>query len=394
MEHKCNATPPNIAYRVTLPQQISFGPGSVSTLANEINQRKVDRILVVTDPGVYQAGLIEPVEDQLSQTKLLFDVFSEAEQEPTFSGLDMIAKELGKNNYDLLIGVGGGSSIDTTKGLSVLLTHGGKATDYAGIEQIPGPGIPFFALPTTAGTGAEVTQNAVFDDREEGQKKAMVSHFLIARLALVDPVLTYGCPPKVTAASGIDALVHAIECYTATRANSFSDAIALEAMQLIAGSLQTAVEDGTNQEARNNMSEGALLAGIAFTNTGIAAVHALAYQIGSRFHVPHGIANGLFLPYVMECNLPAKIEKHANIARTLGVKTAQLSSQEIAEKGVGRIKDLAQTIGIPLHLKELGIPREALEEMALATMSVTRLLINNAKQLTIDDVRRIWQNAW
>ena len=153
MEHKYNTTPPNIAYRVTLPQQISFGPGSVSTLANEINQQKADRILVVTDPGVYQAGLIEPVEDQLSQTKLLFDVFSESEQEPTFSGLDMIAKELGKNNYDLLIGVGGGSSIDTAKGLSVLLAHGGKATDYAGIELIPGPGIPFFALPTTAGTG-------------------------------------------------------------------------------------------------------------------------------------------------------------------------------------------------------------------------------------------------
>ncbi len=381
-------------YQIIAPQIIRFGVGALSTLADEVNKLEVKRAVVVTDPGVYQSGLVGPVKEQLSKAKLSVEVFSESEPEPTLPKLNAAAKELRKGNYDLLVGFGGGSSMDTAKGLSVLLTHGGEGQEYIGVDKVPGPTIPVFTIPTTAGTGSEVTNIAIFGDPEKELKLGMVSSYLLARLALVDPTATYGCPPAVTAASGIDALVHAIECYTSTKANNFTDALALKAMRLIVGSLRTVVSNGSDEDARNYMAEGALLAGIAFSNAGVAAVHALAYSLGARFHVPHGVANGLLLPYVMECNLPSNLPKYAVIAQMLGEKTEGLSLRETAERGVEAVKTLALDIGVPLHLRDLGVPKEALEGMAVATMDVTRLLANNPKRLTLDDARGIWENAW
>jgi len=308
--------------------------------------------------------------------------------------LNDAASQLKGNKYGLLVGLGGGSSIDTAKGLSVLLAHGGVGQDFIGVAKVPGPGIPVFTIPTTAGTGSEATNIAIFSDPQKELKMGIVSPYLLARLALVDPTLTYNCPPKVTAASGIDALVHAIECYTSTKASNFTDALAIEAMRLIVGSLRVAVSNGSDAKARSHMSEGALLAGIAFANAGVAAVHALGFPLGSRFHVPHGVANGLLLPYVMECNLPANLPKYAVIAQMLGERIEGLSLREAAERGVKAAKTLAIDINIPLHLQDLGVPREALEGMAVATMDVTRLLANNPKKLALDDVRAIWENAW
>lgn len=381
-------------YQIIVPQIIRFGVGALSTLADEANKLGVNRALIVTDPGVYQSGLVGPVKQQLAKAKLSVEVFSEAEPEPTLPKLNAAAKEIRKGSYDLLVGLGGGSSMDTAKGLSVLLAHGGDGRDYIGVDKVPGPGIPVFTIPTTAGTGSEVTNIAIFGDPERELKLGMVSPYLLARLALVDPTVTYGCPPGVTAASGIDALVHAIECYTSTKANNFTDALALEAMRLIVGSLRTTVSNGSDEEARNHMSEGALLAGVAFGNSGVAAVHALAYPLGARFHISHGVANGLLLPYVMECNLPANLPKYAVVAQMLGEETKGLPLQEAAERGVKAAKALASDIGVPLHLRDLGVPEEALEGMAVATMDVTRLLANNPKKVTLDDVRGIWQSAW
>jgi len=381
-------------YQIMLPVKVYFGVGSLDTLGDEASKLAVKRALIITDPGVYKAGLVDPVKEQLSRAKLSVDVFSEAEPEPTLPRLDAIAEKLRKDSYDLLVGVGGGSSMDTAKGLSVLLAHGGNAQDYVGIDKVPKPGIPIFALPTTAGTGSEVTKNAIFGDPEQGLKLAIVSSYILPRLALVDPTLTYGCPPEVTAACGIDAFVHALECYTGNKANTFSDALALEAVRLIVGSLRTVVKNGSDKEARNHMSEGALLAGITIATSGTAAVHALAYPLGSQFHVPHGVANGLLLPYVTEYNLSANLPKYAIVAKILGVETQGLSLQKAAEQGADTIKALVADIGIPLHLRDLGVLKEALEGMAVATMDVTRLLANNPKQLTLDDVRRIWENAW
>jgi len=381
-------------YQVMLPARVVFGVGSLDILGDEAGKVGAGNALIVTDPGVYKAGLIDPVRERLSKAGLSVDVFSEAEPEPTATRLNAIAKELGQGSYDLLVGIGGGSSMDTAKGLSILLTHGGDCRDYLGVNKVPAPGIPVFALPTTAGTGSEVTGNAIFGDPEKEVKLAIVSPYILPRLALVDPTLTYGCPPKVTAASGIDALVHVIECYTGNKASNFSDTLALEAMRIIAANLRTAVKNGSDKEARRRMSEGALLAGIAFGNSGVAAVHALAYSLGSHFHVPHGVANGLLLPYVMECNLSANIPKYAVVAQMLGVKSPGLSPQKVAEQGVDAVKGLISDIGLPLHLRDLSVPKEALEGMAVATMDITRLLDNNPKRLTLDDVRLIWEKAW
>jgi len=381
-------------YQIMLPRKIRFGVDCLDTIGEEAKELAAQHAIIITDPGVYKAGLIYPIKEQLSRIKLSVDVFSEAEPEPTLYRLNAIADDLRRNKYDLVVGVGGGSSIDTAKGLSVLLAHGGTGQDYLGVNRVTKPGIPLFALPTTAGTGSEVTMIAVFGDPDNQVKSAIVSPYLFARLALVDPSLTYGCPRKVTAASGMDALVHAIECYTSVKANDFSDALALEAMRLIVDNLRTAVNNGSDKEARKYMSEGALIAGIAFGNSSVTAVHALAYPLGMRFHVPHGVANGLLLPYVMECNLSANLPKFAVIAKMLGVETSGISLQEAAGKGVRAVKELTADIGIPTQLRNLGVPSEALEEMAVATMDIDRILVNNPKPLTLDDVRRIWHNAW
>lgn len=381
-------------YQVTLPGKVCFGVGSISLIRDEALKLGARRALIVTDAGVYQAGLVEPVKKPLSQANISVDIFSEAEPEPTLPRLDAIAGELRKGSYDLLVGVGGGSSLDTTKGLSILLAHGGRGEDYLGTDNIPGQGIPLFTIPTTAGTGSEVTKYAIFGDPEKGLKLAIVSTHLVARLAIIDPTLTYHCPPQITAAAGIDALTHAIECYTGKKAHSFSDALALEAMRLISGNLGTAVSDGANREARNRMAEGALLAGIAFGNSGVAAVHALAYPLGSHFHVPHGVANGILLPHVMQASLTANHGRYATIAQMLGVKTQGLSQSEAAQQGVAAAKSLIADTGAPLRLRDLGVPQDSLEEMTIATMEISRLLEVNPKQLTLDDVRQIWINAW
>lgn len=381
-------------YQVTLPGKVCFGVGSVNLIKDEARQLGARRALIVTDAGVYQAGLVEPVKKPLSQANISVDIFPEAEPEPTLPRLNAIAGELRKESYDLLVGVGGGSSLDTAKGLSILLAHGGRGEDYLGTDNVPGQGIPLFTIPTTAGTGSEVTKYAIFGDPEKGLKLAMVSTHLLARLAIIDPTLTYHCPPQITAAAGIDALTHAIECYTGKKAHSFSDALALEAMRLISGNLGTAVSNGAIREARNRMAEGALLAGISFGNSGVAAVHALAYPLGSHFHVPHGVANGILLPHVMQASLTANPSRYVTIAQMLGVKTQGLSQQEAAQQGVAAAKSLIADTGVPLRLRDLGVPQDSLEEMAIATMEISRLLEVNPKQLTLEDVRQIWINAW
>jgi len=213
-------------------------------------------------------------------------------------------------------------------------------------------------------------------------------------LALIDPTLTYGCPSDITASAGIDAFVHAMESYTSINASNFIDAIEVEAMRLVVGSLRAVVDNGSDKEARNHMAEAAYFAGIGIAHAGGAAVHALGHTLGSRFHVPHGVAMGVLLPYVMEFNLSASLPKYATVAQILGVETRGLSLQEVAEKGVEAARNLVADIGISLHLRDLGVPREALEDMATATLGVTRLLANNPRQLTLDDSRSIWENAW
>jgi alcohol dehydrogenase class IV len=381
-------------YQVTVPSKICFGVGCLNNLEAEVFRAGAKRALIVTDPGVEKAGLVEPVIEQINRAKVPVDVFADSEPEPTIPRINDIAGSYTGGDYGIIIGLGGGSGIDTAKGLSVLLAHGGRIEEYMGNEKIPGPGIPLITIPTTAGTGSEITKYAIYGDPEKGLKLGLISTYILARTALVDPTFTYSCPPRVTAAAGIDALVHAIECYTARTAHNISDALAVKAIGIITANLATAVNNGADKQARNNMSEGALIAGIAFGNSSVAAIHALAYPLGSRFHVPHGVANGLLLPYVSEANLPANYPKYAEIARLLGANTQGLNEKEAAEQGVKIMKQLVADIGLPTRLRDLNVPEDALEGMAVATMDITRLLEVNPKHFTLDEVRQIWRNAW
>jgi len=382
------------AYRIIMPKTIVFGVGALDSLYDETLKIGAKNALIVTDPGVYNSGLVTPVKNQLSKAKLAIDVFNESEPEPTLTGLDAAIKKLHLKRYEQVVGLGGGSSLDTAKALSILMTYGGISRDYVGVNKVQGPGVPLILIPTTAGTGSEVTNIAIFSDSEKQLKLGVVSPYLLATVALVDPTLTYRCPSAVSAASGIDALVHAIESFTSLKANNYTDALSAKAMELINSALRIVVKNGADEDARKRMAEGALLAGIAFGNAGVAAVHALAYPLGARFHVSHGVANGLLLPYVMEYNLTASSHKYAIIARILGERTEGLSPEESAQRSVIAVKALAKDIGIPACLRDINVPYDALEGMAEATMEATRLLTNNPKYLSLQDVRAIWQKAW
>jgi alcohol dehydrogenase class IV len=276
---------------------------------------------------------------------------------------------------------------------SVMLTNPGTVYDYFGVNLVKNPGIPTILIPTTAGTGAEATPNAILTDTKEKLKKAIVSPYILPRIAIVDPLLTLSMPPSVTSSSGIDALTHAIESYTSNNATILTDLLAKEAIILIGRSLRTAVANSNNLEARYDMSIGSLYAGISLGNAGVTAVHALAYPLGGQFNIPHGIANGLLLPYVMEFNVLGNIPKFAQIAHFLGEKLDHLSLLDQAYQAPKAVKAIYRDLKIPQSLTELKVPKEAIPGMAKAAINVTRLMGNNPRTMTVQDVERIYEKA-
>lgn len=298
-----------------------------------------------------------------------------------------------KSKYDLIVGVGGGSPMDIASITSVMLTNPGSVRDYFGINLVKRPVVPTVLIPTTAGTGAEVTPNAILTDTKEKMKKAIVSPHILPRVAIVDPLLTISMPPSVTSFTGIDALTHAIESYTSNNANILTDLIAKEAIFLISRSLRTAVANGNDLEARYDMSIGSLYAGLALANAGVTAVHALAYPLGGQFNIPHGIANGLLLPYVMEFNVLGNIAKFAKIAQLLGERIEHMSLLDQAYQAAKAVKAIYRDLKIPQSLTELNIPKEAIPALAQAAINVTRLMRNNPRSMTVHDVEKIYEKA-
>jgi alcohol dehydrogenase class IV len=283
--------------------------------------------------------------------------------------------------------------MDIASVTSVMLTNPGTVYDYFGIDLVRNQGIPTILIPTTAGTGAEVTPNAILTDTKEKLKKAIVSPYILPRIAIVDPLLTISMPPQVTSSSGIDALTHAIESYTSNNATLLTDMFAKEAIIMIGRSLRTAVANGNNVEARYDMSIGSLYAGISLANAGVTAVHALAYPLGGQFNIPHGIANGLLLPYVMEFNVLGNLPKFAQVAHFLGEKTEQMTLLEQAYCAAKTVKALYRDLKIPQSLTELKVPKEAIPAMARAAINLTRLMGNNPRTMSVPDVERIYEKA-
>ena len=280
----------------------------------------------MTDKGVIDSGIGKRIKDLLEKGGMGVEIFDKVLSDPDIACAEACIGMAKKDQFDLIVGVGGGSTMDIASITSVMLTNPGTVYDYFGINLIKNQGIPTILIPTTAGTGAEVTPNAILTDTKEKLKKAIVSPFILPKIAIVDPLLTLSMPPSVTSSSGIDALTHAIESYTSNNATILTDLFAKEAMILIGRSLRTAVANGNNLEARYDMAIGSLYAGISLANAGVTAVHALAYPLGGQFNVAHGIANGLLLPYVMEFNALGNITKFAQIAQFLGEKVGTFIS--------------------------------------------------------------------
>jgi alcohol dehydrogenase class IV len=375
------------------PHLILAGVNSLERLGDEAKAVEAKKALLVTDKGVVESGIGERVRALLKKEGIEIDIFNKVIPDPDIGCAEACVEMAKRERYELILGVGGGSPMDIASVASVMSTNPGRIQDYLGINLVKKPGIPTILIPTTAGTGAEVTPNAILTDVEAKLKKAIVSPFILPRVAIVDPLLSLSMPPPVTSSSGIDALTHAIESYTSNNATVLTDLFAKEAIMLIGRSLRTAVANGNNLQARYDMSIGSLYAGIALANAGVTAVHALAYPLGGQFNVAHGIANGLLLPYVMEFNVLGDIPKFAQIAQLLGEKVEPLPLLEQAYRAANAVKAMYKDLKIPQSLTELGVPKEAIPGMAKAAMNVTRLMGNNPREMTVEDVERIYEEA-
>jgi alcohol dehydrogenase len=383
--------------RITLfrtTKRIVFGIGAIDKIGAEIQGLRKKKVLIVTDPGIVQAGLLEPLKHSLQAAHISFALFDGVEPDPRLEVVGQCAEMGRKEGVEALIGYGGGSSLDIAKVASVLLTNEGDLAQFFGIDLIPNPGVPVVLIPTTAGTGSEVTPIAILSDTREKLKKGIVSPYLFPEVALLDPQLTVGLPPLVTALTGLDALIHAIEAYTSVNAFDLTDHLAFRAMELLYDHIRTAYARGEDLEARSRMLEGSLLAGIAFANAGVTAVHAFAYPLGGEFHLAHGLANSVMLPHVMRFNLLGNLPKFADIGSALGLDTDPLPDKEAALEALEAIEDLMEDLNIPRRLRDLNIPREAIPALAEGVMKVTRLLANNPRRITLEDARRIYEEAW
>jgi alcohol dehydrogenase len=375
------------------PNKLIFGNGTVGQVGMEAAQFKAKKALIVTDKGVVKANLLAAVEDSLKAQKIAFDIFDQVEAEPPARNVDDGAKIAIDNGADIVIGVGGGSSLDVAKGISAVVVNKGKILDYAGLELIPKRGLPKILVPTTAGTGSEATRVIVIVDETQNLKAAVHSNKNLADVAIVDPLLTLSMPPKVTADTGADALVHAIESYVSALATPFSDLLSLEATRLIAAYLPAAYAKAENMEARYHMSLAATMAGMAFTSSNLGAVHALSNILGIKYHLSHGRANAVMLPYVVDCNKIGNLKKYAALAQAMGEITEGITLYEAAERLVERLFQLLEIINIPTKLRDYGVTEADIPSLVEGGMKLSRLFVPNPRNLTEDDVREIYTRA-
>ncbi len=390
--------------------QLIFGCGAVTQLASVMTRRKLSRVFLVTDKILVGCGIADRVLEQLRLAGATVEIFDGGEPEPSLEAA-LIAIERARHfRPDSVIAVGGGSNMDLAKITATVLTHGGTPRDYFGWDRIPGPTLPLICLPTTSGTGSEVSHAAVITDTANAIKVSTLSNYLRPAVAIVDPELTWTCPPKVTADSGIDALTHAIEAFTAVDfdrldlppgesaayegRNPLGDSLAEKAISLIGQHLVTAVREPQNAAAREAMSLASTLAGMAFSNCAVALVHALEYPMGGELHVSHGAGNGLLLPFVMRFNLPERLTAFSRIAELLGENVSDLSAQAAAESAVTAVEKLKKAIGIPERIRDIGGREDQLERFAEKAFAIKRLLLVNPRKASQDDLLGILRDAF
>ena len=376
---------------------LRYGSGQAKDSCKEISNKLGQSILFITDKGLMSLGLTDQTLKELKKISSV-EIFDDVEADPSKKTL-LKAIEVGKKiKATGVIGFGGGSSMDVAKLTALILGSGENLEEAWGVANAKGPRLPLVLIPTTAGTGSEVTPVSIITVGEE-EKKGVSSSIILPDLAILDPDLTLGLPAGTTAATGIDAMVHAIEAYASSSKNNnpISKMLSIEALKLLGGSIEKAVFEGSNVEARGNMLIGAMLAGKAFANSPVAAVHALAYPIGGTFHVSHGLSNSLVLPYVLRFNsADSKASKdYAELAPYVFPEIdTNRGAQSVCAEFIDKLESLSKKLGLPQKLREVDIPKNACEKMAKDAMKQTRLLVNNPREVTEKDALNIYHSAW
>lgn len=379
-----------MSFTLRFPTEIIFGRDSINQIGKKSAEYGSKAFLVTGRSAMKKSGITDKIVDLLKDAKMKdVYIYDRAEHDPSVKTVDDGVKLAKDGGYDVIIGVGGGSAMDTAKTIASLMKSEGSASDYQSSREIVNPGLPFIAVPTTAGTGAEITNNSVITDTEKKLKQSIRSPFMIAKVAIVDPMLTVSLPPNVTAASGMDALTQAIENCVSLTTNPFSDTLALRAISLISGNLVKAFSNGNDLEARENMALGSLLGAMAFANAKLGAVHGLAHPIGALFDVPHGVICALLLPYVMEYNLPVKVAEYAGIAQAMGIG-GELN-EETAKKGIKAIRNMLTEMKLPQHLSDLGIGKNDIPLIARSGKGSS--LDNNPRPATPEALEEVLMSA-
>jgi len=382
-------------HKLTFTPASYTGWGCLNQLLPEVERLKATNILIVTDPFLKELGLTDKIQQPLFSKGYATTIYTDIAPEPPLAIGEKLVDFTRKYHFDLVIGLGGGSALDLAKLAAVLAVHDGKVADYlnlTGTKTLEQKGLPKILIPTTSGTGSEVTNISVLS--LETTKDVVTHDYLLADIAIVDPELTISLPPKITAATGVDALTHAIEAYVSINANEVTDALALQAIRLISGSIRTAVQEGQNKQARSDMSYGSYLAGLAFFNAGVAGVHALAYPLGGQFHIAHGDSNAVLLPYVMGYIRQSCEKRMKDILDAMGISSVYLSQEEASYKCVDALQQLVQDVNIPSTLKGFNIREEALEQLTDDATKQTRILARSPMPLERDDIYQIYQAAF
>ncbi len=376
---------------IHFPNRLVFGKGVLNQLGEEMAALQTHKVLIVTIVPLLE--ILRPLVEELQQKGMEVQIDTSIVNEPTFNDFDDLMKKATPFCPDAVIGIGGGSVLDIAKLVAAQIDNEQTLADYVGIGLLKGRKKKLICVPTTAGTGSEVSPNAILVDNADGQKKGIISPYLVPDVVYADPLLTLKVPSAVTAATGLDALTHCLEAYTNKFANLFMDMYAYEGIRLIAANIVKAVTNGGAEEARTLVAMGSLLGGFCLGPVNTAGVHALSYPLGSMFHLSHGLSNALLLPYLMEYNITAAPERYAQVAVALGCERAG-SDLETAAKGVEKVREIIKACGIPATLKEVGVPREAIPQMAVDALKIQRLLKNNPRLIEEKDAISIYETAY
>tara|TARA_Y100001970_G_scaffold283886_1_gene400095 strand:- start:24375 stop:25550 length:1176 start_codon:yes stop_codon:yes gene_type:complete len=385
-----------VSNQIIIPNIMQIGAGASLELGNIMNRMEYKNPLIITDSMMVELGYISKIEENLKNNNIISDVFKDTIPEPTVKSIQEGVNKVKNGNFDSLIALGGGSPIDSAKAISILGKFGGEMKEYKFPRLVDEIGIPIIAIPTTAGTGTEVTKFTIIADEKTDEKMLCVGKGFMPSVALIDYELTLSLPQRSTADTGIDALTHAMEAYVSKKANAFSDAQALQAMSLIAPNLRTVFHNGNDKEAREKMMLGATLAGVAFSNASVALVHGMSRPIGAFYHVPHGLSNAMLLPSVTEFSIPAATQRYAQCARAMGVAEKEDSDEEANNKLLKELENLNKELNVPSP-EEFGINREEfmdnleiMAEQALASGSPG----NNPRVPDNKEIINIYKLLW